>query len=447
MSREFESPFSSETYELDGNEEFFDEGEEFEDLGDEEDESVFVFEGEGFGEAYEDESAFDDEDFEFEGDAWDDVSSAVYESEGFDDSEYFDVATDGEIDAVEYEVIEDLEESTTSDSEHAMVESEIQVKRKLKVRANAATAPCHTVSPVAVSGDGRGREPRHRPGAGRRRRTRSRAYMKWVQASLNNLMQTNLKVDGIWGRNTARVVRRFQRMAKIGVDGKIGPETEGALIKFTSSRPPEREVPYEGLAPAAAAAAPALTAAGVAKAANIVIGFATFGFKLVKGITAGDLKYSGPGKAFGIRASNVPASFNLITKSTDSLIINFVETGPAERVNVKLRCNVQYDGLNLDANLTFDPGGRRSRLMRDTTIRVGDALELGKEDAPIEWRRCGISHYRYLRIPISYSVDRPWPLDNYHESFELVLSTMYGLGKTGSGKGRAHIQHPRVSNN
>ena len=65
----------------------------------------------------------------------------------------------------------------------------------------------------------------------------SREYIMWVQRSLNQILGTDLDVDGIMGRQTRGAVRSFQTEAGIGVDGIAGPRTEDALIKAGASPP------------------------------------------------------------------------------------------------------------------------------------------------------------------------------------------------------------------
>lgn len=53
---------------------------------------------------------------------------------------------------------------------------------------------------------------------------------KWLQTALNGLLGSSLVVDGSYGRNTARVVRAFQKDNGLNVDGIFGPVTEKALV-------------------------------------------------------------------------------------------------------------------------------------------------------------------------------------------------------------------------
>ena len=66
----------------------------------------------------------------------------------------------------------------------------------------------------------------------------SSAYVRWVQASLNRLINAGLNVDGIMGPLTRDAIRRFQSLYNLVVDGKIGPQTETALISAGAGPPP-----------------------------------------------------------------------------------------------------------------------------------------------------------------------------------------------------------------
>jgi peptidoglycan hydrolase-like protein with peptidoglycan-binding domain len=66
----------------------------------------------------------------------------------------------------------------------------------------------------------------------------SRDYIKWVQDSLNQIMEAGLDVDGISGPLTKAAVRSFQQQFGLAVDGIVGPQTEGALLGAGASPPP-----------------------------------------------------------------------------------------------------------------------------------------------------------------------------------------------------------------
>ena len=68
---------------------------------------------------------------------------------------------------------------------------------------------------------------------------RSRAYIRWVQQSLNHLQNAGLAVDGIAGPLTRNAVRAFQGRAGLVQDGVVGPLTEAALIAAGAPAPPQ----------------------------------------------------------------------------------------------------------------------------------------------------------------------------------------------------------------
>ena len=61
----------------------------------------------------------------------------------------------------------------------------------------------------------------------------TRQYNQWIQSSLNQIMETNLIVDGIIGPLTTQVIRTFQELAGLyPVDGIVGPQTQTAIEQF-----------------------------------------------------------------------------------------------------------------------------------------------------------------------------------------------------------------------
>ena len=75
-------------------------------------------------------------------------------------------------------------------------------------------------------------------------------YIKWLQSSLNKLINTSLKIDGDHGKNTRAAIRKFQRKKNLKADGIIGPSTEDALIKAGASSPPKivaPQIPKSGM--------------------------------------------------------------------------------------------------------------------------------------------------------------------------------------------------------
>lgn len=56
-------------------------------------------------------------------------------------------------------------------------------------------------------------------------------YIAWVQDALNQILKLSLGVDGISGAATKATIRSFQKQRGLGQDGKVGPNTEAALVK------------------------------------------------------------------------------------------------------------------------------------------------------------------------------------------------------------------------
>jgi peptidoglycan hydrolase-like protein with peptidoglycan-binding domain len=60
----------------------------------------------------------------------------------------------------------------------------------------------------------------------------NKAYIKWVQESLNKILGLTLATDGNIGVNTRSAIRSFQSKNGLGVDGKVGDMTEAAIKKL-----------------------------------------------------------------------------------------------------------------------------------------------------------------------------------------------------------------------
>ncbi len=58
-----------------------------------------------------------------------------------------------------------------------------------------------------------------------------RAYVQWVQRSLNRVLGTGLAVDGQPGPRTREAIITFQRREGLPTDGRVDPKTEGTLIR------------------------------------------------------------------------------------------------------------------------------------------------------------------------------------------------------------------------
>jgi len=63
-------------------------------------------------------------------------------------------------------------------------------------------------------------------------------HVRWLQNTLNQIMDLNLPVDGVMGVETRSAIRSFQERQGLPVDGTVGPETKQALIGATRGGPP-----------------------------------------------------------------------------------------------------------------------------------------------------------------------------------------------------------------
>lgn len=62
----------------------------------------------------------------------------------------------------------------------------------------------------------------------------TKKYNRWIQSSLNQIMETNLAVDGIIGPLTKQVIQAFQELSGLyPIEyGIIGPQTQTAIEQF-----------------------------------------------------------------------------------------------------------------------------------------------------------------------------------------------------------------------
>lgn len=74
----------------------------------------------------------------------------------------------------------------------------------------------------------------------------NREYVRWVQQSLNKILNLNLAVDGVAGPQTRSAIRSFQRRAELLVDGIVGPQTEAALVEAGAPPPPRSAAALPG---------------------------------------------------------------------------------------------------------------------------------------------------------------------------------------------------------
>jgi peptidoglycan hydrolase-like protein with peptidoglycan-binding domain len=78
---------------------------------------------------------------------------------------------------------------------------------------------------------------------------KSAEYVRWVQTSLNRIINSQLVVDGIQGPKTTAAVKSFQKHAGLVVDGIVGPKTEAALLAAGAEPPPGSKTPPPPYAP------------------------------------------------------------------------------------------------------------------------------------------------------------------------------------------------------
>src|SRR5204863_7041491 len=74
--------------------------------------------------------------------------------------------------------------------------------------------------------------------------------VRWLQASLNQLLGTRLAVDGVAGAQTRAAVRSFQQKRGLQVDGIAGPATDAAIkaaLAKTAPGPAATGDPCQGL--------------------------------------------------------------------------------------------------------------------------------------------------------------------------------------------------------
>ena len=77
----------------------------------------------------------------------------------------------------------------------------------------------------------------------------SRAYVKWVQESLNQILGLRLSTDGIMGAQTRSAIRSFQQKRGLKADGILGAQTEAAIKAALSGAP---AIPTKPTAPGSA---------------------------------------------------------------------------------------------------------------------------------------------------------------------------------------------------
>lgn len=141
---------------------------------------------------------------------------------------------------VEFEIPEDLMPATTEDMIRVgrALRSFPSRQRKSQPRPIYKQNPTARPRPRSIS-----KPPRIRPANVRRPvKVISRPpivqvpqpaseYMRWVQRALNDVLGSNLIVDGIPDRTTRNAIRDFQKQNQLPIDGIAGPVVKETLIK------------------------------------------------------------------------------------------------------------------------------------------------------------------------------------------------------------------------
>lgn len=167
-------------------------------------------------------------------------------------------------------------------------------------------------------------------------------------------------------------------------------------------------------------------------------------FTIVEGgmtrLRKGDISVTRPDGPVGVVAENMPPGFreklSAAPKATRMLIFDYrsenADSGLVH-ADVKLICEIQYNGPEVRAIFDLPADGMRSQLGTRTTIEIQNPLWLERIPAPDTWRTVGFRVLPVVYIPVSIRVDEPWPSDTYRASFNLVLSGLYGFGKSLDG--------------
>jgi len=150
-------------------------------------------------------------------------------------------------------------------------------------------------------------------------------------------------------------------------------------------------------------------------------------------VRRGDVTFRRPDKPVGVRVENMPTELRtrLPAKPMVSRKVIWSYHGTKLGIvtaDIKLVCEVHYNGPEVEAHFELPADGMRSRLGTDTTIEILNPFSLERLAAPPAWKAGGIHIVPVVQVPVSIFVDEPAPNSNTKATFDVVLSGMYGFG-------------------
>jgi peptidoglycan hydrolase-like protein with peptidoglycan-binding domain len=215
--------------------------------------------------------------------------------------------------------------------------------------------------------------------------------VRWVQTSLNQLLQLNLPTDGRMSAAVRSAVRRFQSQEKLPVTGVVGPDTEQALVAAT------RKAAESGAGGATAADADAPGPSADAPADGAPASGADQEFSWLSSVLPGlkQIATTGACPAFSPTAMENPGGGRVKNKTAprpaDIVQVKraFGGTVPLHRLTAKaleaLQCAARADGLKaplLQPGSGFRDPAHQARLWNNALVKYGSAEEARKWVAP-----------------------------------------------------------------
>jgi hypothetical protein len=160
-------------------------------------------------------------------------------------------------------------------------------------------------------------------------------------------------------------------------------------------------------------------------------------------VRRGDITFRRPDNPVGVRVENMPTVLRTRLAAKPSVTRKVIWSYHATKAgivtaDIKLVCEVHYNGPEVEAHFELPADGMRSRLGTDTTIEVLKPFALERIEAPPAWKAAGIHVLPVVEVPVSIVVDEPWPNSNTKVTFAVVLSGLYGLGDSSGGEFYRH---------